>query len=57
MVSEVLTRREKLALKFADKLGSDPQALDERFFDLLRVEIQRARDCGTGTRYRNGRGL
>jgi len=38
-VSEVLTRREKLALKFADKLGSDPQALDEQFFDLLRLEF------------------
>ncbi|HTY54250.1 MAG TPA: hypothetical protein VMB26_03565 [Candidatus Binataceae bacterium] len=38
-VSELLTRREKLALKFADKLGSDPQALDEKFFDLLRAEF------------------
>ncbi len=38
-VSEVLTRREKLALKFADKLGSDPQALDEQFFNLLRQEF------------------
>ena len=38
-VSEVLTRREKLALKFADKLGSDPQALDEQFFELLRQEF------------------
>lgn len=38
-VSEVLTRREKLALKFADKLGGDPQALDEQFFDLLRQEF------------------
>jgi alkylhydroperoxidase family enzyme len=38
-LSEVLTRREKLALKFADKLGGDPQALDEQFFDLLRQEF------------------
>jgi alkylhydroperoxidase family enzyme len=38
-VSEVLTRREKLALKFADKLGTDKQALDEQFFDLLRQEF------------------
>ena len=35
----MLTRREKLALKFADKLGGDPQALDEQFFDLLRQEF------------------
>ena len=38
-VSEVLTRREKLALKFADKLGSDKQALDDQFFDLLHQEF------------------
>jgi alkylhydroperoxidase family enzyme len=38
-VSEVLSRREKLALKFADKLGSDPTALDQQFFTLLREEF------------------
>jgi alkylhydroperoxidase family enzyme len=38
-VSELLSRREKLALKFADKLGSDPTALDQQFFTLLRQEF------------------
>jgi alkylhydroperoxidase family enzyme len=38
-VSEVLSRGEKLALKFADKLGSDPTALDQQFFTLLRQEF------------------
>lgn len=38
-VSEAFTRREKLALKFADKLGSDQRALDEEFFDLLHQEF------------------
>jgi len=38
-VSDLLNRREKLALKFADKLGSDPTALDEQFFTLLRQEF------------------
>jgi len=38
-ISEVLSRREKLALKFADKLGSDPTALDQQFFTLLRQEF------------------
>lgn len=37
--SEVLTRREKLALKFAEKMGIEHQALDDRFFDLLRQEF------------------
>jgi alkylhydroperoxidase family enzyme len=41
-VSEVFTRREKLALKFADKLGSDQRALDEKFFDLLHQEFSEA---------------
>jgi alkylhydroperoxidase family enzyme len=38
-VSQILSRGEKLALKFADKLGSDPTALDEQFFTLLRQEF------------------
>ncbi|MGH7913570.1 MAG: carboxymuconolactone decarboxylase family protein [Candidatus Binataceae bacterium] len=38
-VSEILSRREKLALKFADKLGSDQRALDQPFFTLLRQEF------------------
>jgi alkylhydroperoxidase family enzyme len=38
-VSEILSRGEKLALKFADKLGSDPTALDQQFFTLLRQEF------------------
>jgi len=38
-VSELLSRSEKLALKFADKLGSDPTALDQHFFTLLRQEF------------------
>jgi len=38
-VSEVLSRGEKLALKLADKLGSDPTALDQQFFTLLRQEF------------------
>lgn len=38
-VSEVLTRREKLALKFAEKLGVEPEALDDDFFALLRQEF------------------
>jgi alkylhydroperoxidase family enzyme len=38
-VSELLSRSEKLALKFADKLGSDPTALDQQFFTLLRQEF------------------
>jgi alkylhydroperoxidase family enzyme len=38
-ISEAFTRREKLALKFADKLGNDQRALDEKFFDLLHQEF------------------
>jgi alkylhydroperoxidase family enzyme len=38
-VSNVLDRREKLALKFAEKLGIEPEGLDDEFFDLLRQEF------------------
>jgi alkylhydroperoxidase family enzyme len=38
-VSDVLDRREKLALKFAEKLGIEPEGLDDEFFDLLRQEF------------------
>ena len=38
-ISEVFTRCEKLVLKFADKLGNDQRALDEKFFDLMHQEF------------------
>jgi len=38
-VSDILTRREKLALKFAEKLGVEPERLDDDFFVLLRKEF------------------
>lgn len=38
-VSDALTGREKLALKFAEKLGIDPQGLDDDFFALLREQF------------------
>jgi len=38
-VSDILDRREKLALKFAEKLGIEPEGLDDEFFDLLRDEF------------------
>ena len=38
-MGEVLTRREKLALKFAEKLGIEPEGLDDDFFTLLRQEF------------------
>src|SRR5277367_3551662 len=38
-VSDIFSRGEKLALKFADKLSTDPTALDKRFFTLLRQEF------------------
>ena len=41
-VSECLTRREKLALKFAEKLGIEPEGLDDDFFELLRHEFNDA---------------
>ena len=37
-VSEALTRREKLALKFAEKMGIEHQSVDDAFFALLRQE-------------------
>ena len=38
-VSDTFSRREKLALKFADKLGVEPEALDDEFFAQLREEF------------------
>ncbi len=35
-ISDILDRREKLALKFAEKLGIEPEGLDDEFFDHLR---------------------
>jgi alkylhydroperoxidase family enzyme len=37
--SSVLSRREKLALKFADKMGTEHQVLDDTFMELLRTEF------------------
>ena len=38
-ISDVLDRREKLALKFAEKLGIEPEGLDDEFFEHLRQEF------------------
>ena len=38
-VSEVLTRSEKLAIKFAEKMGIEHQSIDEDFLGLLREEF------------------
>lgn len=38
-VSDILDRREKLALKFAEKLGIEPEGLDDEFFEHLRQEF------------------
>lgn len=38
-VSDVLTRREKLALKFAEKMGIEHRAVDDNFFTLLHEEF------------------
>ncbi len=38
-VSEILTRREKLALKFAEKMGIEHRAIDDNFFALLGEEF------------------
>ncbi len=35
-MSDVLTRREKIALKYAEKLGLEPQGLDDAFFAMAR---------------------
>jgi len=37
--SGILTRREKLALKFGEKMGIEHQALDDNFFALLQEEF------------------
>ena len=37
--SETLTRREKLALKFAEKMGVEHQSVDDEFFALMRTEF------------------
>ena len=38
-VSDVFDRREKLALKFAEKLGIEPEGLDDEFFEQLRQQF------------------
>ena len=38
-VSEILTRKEKLALKFAEKMGIEHKSVDDEFFELLRSEF------------------
>ena len=40
--SQVLTRREKLALKLAEKMGIEHQAIDDEFMTLLRSEFSEA---------------
>jgi len=40
--SEVLSRREKLALKLAEKMGIEHQAVDDDFMNLLRKEFSEA---------------
>ena len=40
--SEVLSRREKLALKLAEKMGIEHAAVDDDFMDLLRREFSEA---------------
>ena len=40
--SEVLTKREKLALKLAEKMGIEHQAVDDDFMTLLRSEFSDA---------------
>ena len=37
--SQTLTRREKLALKFAEKMGVEHQSVDDEFFALMRTEF------------------
>ena len=41
-VSESLTRREKLALKYAEKMGIEHQSIDDKFFGLLHEEFSDA---------------
>jgi alkylhydroperoxidase family enzyme len=40
--SDVLTKREKLALKLAEKMGIEHQAVDDDFMTLLRSEFSEA---------------
>jgi alkylhydroperoxidase family enzyme len=40
--SDVLTRREKLALKLAEKMGTEHQAVDDEFMALLRRDFSEA---------------
>lgn len=37
--STIFSRREKLAIKFAEKLGVEPESLDDQFFLALRTEF------------------
>lgn len=41
-ISEVLTRREKLALKYAEKMGIEHQSIDDKFIGLLHEEFSEA---------------
>ncbi|HCU89439.1 MAG TPA: hypothetical protein DGR97_05835 [Gammaproteobacteria bacterium] len=41
-VSENLTRREKLAIKYAEKMGIEHQSIDDKFFSLLHEEFSDA---------------
>jgi len=38
-VSKTLTRKEKLALKFAEKMGIEHKSVDDEFFELLKTEF------------------
>ena len=40
--SEILTKREKLALKLAEKMGIEHQSVDDDFMTLLRSEFSEA---------------
>jgi alkylhydroperoxidase family enzyme len=40
--SRVLTRREKLALKMAEKMGIEHPSVDDEFFALMRTEYSEA---------------
>ena len=40
--SESLTRAEKLALKFAEKMGIEHQSVDDEFIELMRSEYSEA---------------
>ena len=51
--SQVLTRREKLALKLAEKMGIEHQAIDDEFMTLLRSEFSEAEMVETLNRYQH----